>query len=50
MKNQLIKLLTKLKELYLRFQAVPLLGFILFVIYMIIKVTTCASLGYCPVL
>lgn len=47
MKNKVLELIKQLKELYIRFQAVPLIGAILFVIYMIFKVTTCWTMGVC---
>jgi len=42
-------MLKGIKELYIKFQTIPILGFILFIIYMIVKSITCFSLGFCPV-
>lgn len=44
------ELLKKLKDLYIKYQAMPLVGMILFMIYMIFKTFFCFTHGYCPLI
>jgi len=47
MKKQVEKILREIKRLYLKYQTYPVIGMILFVIYMIFKFTFCYTQGIC---
>lgn len=45
-----MKVLKTLKDIYIKFQMIPLLGSLLFLAYFLVKVIVCTFMGVCLVI